>query len=235
MKRLERLLAALLILLLLAVAALLWRMWQGAPGQAPRMGTAVTVPIAPTSVFRGETAQAAATAARAVALAWQPDAQLYQLSAVWPQGAGAETLRRGAATWGVTFYSPAAGAAQLITVVEGSAVAVETTPFQPDGPLADAANWRVDSDDAVAHLLDNGGDAFVRAAGVSTLTLTLTADGRLTWLMTLFAPGSGQALNMELDAEGGAPKTAARSEGARGEGASEGARSGGEERGARGA
>jgi len=220
MKRLERLLVLLLILLLLAIAALLWRMWGLAPEQGRRAGTAVTVPIAPTSVFRGETAQAAAAAARAVALAWQPDAQLYQLSAVWPQGAGAETLRRGAATWGVTFYSPAAGAAQLITVVEGSAVAVETTPFQPDGPLADAANWRVDSDAAVAHLLDNGGDAFLRAAGVSTLTLTLTADGRLAWLMTLFAPGSGRALNMELDAEGSGAEDVGEERGGEGRGAS---------------
>ena len=216
MNRLEWILGIILVVLLLVVAALSLTFW------FRNDRTAVSVPannsatiiaqraddIAPTPEYDGRSAIVAYASAQKTAAAWQADAQLLTAQATWPQGATAEQLRQGEASWGFTFYSPSAQAIAVISVVEDDATLISEGEHQQSDPLLSASGWNLDSQDAIETFLASGGNSFLAEGGVSTLTMALLAsdaegNGRLEWQLSLFSLQSGQAFTMRLDATSG--------------------------------
>jgi hypothetical protein len=215
MNRLEWILGIILMVLLLVVAVLSLTFW------FRNDRTAVSVPaaksntvfeqadvIAPTSVYDGRSAIIAYAAAQKTAVAWQPDAQLLNAQATWPQGTTANQLRQGETSWGFTFYAPSAQQIAVISVVEDEATLISQGDHQQTDPLLSASGWNLDSQDAIETFLAGGGSTFLAEGGVSTLTMALLAsdvegNGRLEWQLSLFSFQTGQAFTMRLDATSG--------------------------------
>ena len=125
MNRLEWILGIILVLLLVVVGALSLTFWfrnDRTAVSAPASNSAAIIAdraddIAPTPTFDGRSAIVAYAAAQNTAVAWQPDAQLFNAQATWPQGSTADELRQGKTSWGFTFYSPATASMALISVL----------------------------------------------------------------------------------------------------------------------
>lgn len=207
MSRLEWILGILLVLLLLVVVGLSAMLWRRPSLPELPGGTAVAQPPAPTSVYPGKTALLAYALAQRQAATWQSDAMLLGATATWRQGISESSLRQGAESWGYSFYSPSSGGTALVTVVgEQTNLSVGADPFTPAYPLAQAGGWVLDSQAAVGIFLDGGGTQFLSQATGVTMIMQLntsTADGRVEWLLSLFASGDGRSLTMRLDATSG--------------------------------
>lgn len=208
MNRLEWVLAGLLGLLLITVVGLGLMLWL-----RPDIGTvplpavdAVDAPLAPTPGISRNTAMLSFSVAQATAREWQRDARLARASAVWAQGASREDMLNGRATWDFTFLSPEAGSMALISVVEDQAKFMSEQTANQVPALADVSGWQVDSPDAVARVMEEGGEAFLRSAGASTMTATLNTaaeNGRIEWFISLISKYSGESFTMRINASSG--------------------------------
>ncbi len=219
MNRLEWILGIMLAALLVIVVALSLMFWfrSDTPAAAPaNVATEVASyagRVEPTSVFAGQTAQIAFTAAQKTAVSWQPDAALLNASATWPQGMTPQALRDGETTWAFTFFSPAAAEMSLISVIENEASVITQGAFPPPAHLIGPTAWNLDSRDAIDRFLQEGGADFMNSEGVTSLTMTLTADegnGRIQWLLQLTATQSLRTLTMQIDATSGEIVTVAK-------------------------
>jgi hypothetical protein len=201
-----------LLVIVAVLAALVWFRPDASVATLPtNSATSVAAraaEIAPTATFTGQTAKVAFAAAQRAALAWQNDAALLNATATWNQGANEQQLLDGEATWGFTFYSPADGAIATISVIDDQAslVASGASP-QPTQPL-DVTGWTLDSRDAIEQFLQEGGTNFIKNEGVTTLTMMLSTEnrqqnGRLEWLLSLFATQTGRSLTVRMDATSG--------------------------------
>ncbi len=206
MSRLERFLIGLLGVLLIAVLILGVLLWLSPGiGAAPALPVA-NVPVAPTPSFARNTALAAFDKARQEAGRWQADAQLVQTSATWTQGAAIEDLSKGVATWDFTFFSPAAASLAVITVIEDDARIMTERSAAQTIVTQDVGQWRLDSPEAVARTLQEGGEAFLRSAGVSTMTASLStagSEGHIEWFVSLLSKQTGESFTVRLDASNG--------------------------------
>lgn len=215
MNRLEWILGIVLVVLLVAVAGLSLVFWFGSDGSGngPAANSATVLAqhaddIAPTSVFTGETAKMAYAKAQQTAVAWQPDAKLFNVSATWPQGSTAQEIRAGEATWGFTFYSPSAQKIAMISVVEDTSSLISQNDYTAETPILEASGWNLDSSDAIETLLKEGGGQFLSDQGVTTLTMMLSTDnakgdGRMEWQLNLISLKNARALKMRIDATSG--------------------------------
>jgi hypothetical protein len=213
MSRLEWILGIALVILLGTVIVLALVFWfqPDPPVESGPVDTAAIIAeradrIAPTSVFEGQTAKIAFAPAQHTALEWKEDAALLSASATWPQGSSQQDLLLGETSWGFIFYSATANATALVTVIENEAVMTsEGKSNQQLHPLH-ASGWRLDSRDAVRQFLDEGGGAFMESNRVTFLTMMLSTDGqngRMEWLVSLFATQTGDSLTMRIDANTG--------------------------------
>ncbi len=218
MNRLEWILGIILVVLLLVVGALSLTFWfrndrtaVSSPNTAANSATIIAQradDIAPTPEYDGRSAIVAYAAAQNRALEWQPDAQLLNTQATWPQGATADYLRQGTESWGFTFYSPAAGRIALFSVVADQVSLITEGDHTQTEPLLSASGWNLDSHEAVRVFLAGGGSTFMAEQGVTTMTMALLAsdgeeNGRLEWQLALFSLQTGQAFTMRLDATSG--------------------------------
>lgn len=213
MNRLEWILGIVLVVLLIAVAVVSLLFWFGPRQTAVTTNTqnplaAQGLKIEPTSVYEGRTAKVAYAAAQNEALAWQPDAELLNASATWPQGADAQQLIDGEATWGFTFYSPSAQEIAVISVVEDTASLVSTAPHTQENPVLNVSGWNLDSRELIQSFLQEGGQDFMNQEPVTTLTTALFTDdpeqnGRIEWQASLISLANGRALTLRLDATSG--------------------------------
>ncbi|MCB8966147.1 MAG: hypothetical protein H6660_04555 [Ardenticatenaceae bacterium] len=213
MNRLEWVLGILLVLLLLVVigvSALLWL--QPRTPDVPEgyvQTTAVSQPVAgvaPTSVVPGNTAKIAYAFAQRSVADWYADAVLLDASTTWPQGATETDLRTGIANWGYTFYSPEAGTATLVTVTGDTSQRISESAYTPPASITDAGAWLLDSQQAVQIFLDNGGGAFMRDNGITTLIMQLTTSNpseRMEWFASLISNENGRSYSMRIDATSG--------------------------------
>lgn len=215
MNRLEWILGILLVLLLIVVAVLSVLFWfqpeapvaQG-PSQSATIIAQRAAQIEPTPDLVGQTAVVAYAAAQQRAAAWQPDAELLNATATWPQGASADALLSGQTTWGFTFFSPTAREVASISVVENEATFVSSAAApEMERPLSTSA-WNVDSDDAIQILLREGGANFLQSEDVTVLTMGLLADNqnqadRLEWIVSLISTINDRALQLRLNATTG--------------------------------
>ena len=78
---------------------------------------------------------------------------------------------------------------------------------------SDLTAWNLDSRDAIDRFLQEGGADFMNSEGITSLTMTLTADaenGRIQWLIQLTATQSLRTLTMQIDATSGEIVTVAK-------------------------
>jgi hypothetical protein len=213
MSRLEWILGIALVILLGVVIVLSLLFWfrpdapvASGPGDTAAILAERADDIAPTSVFEGRTAQFAFAAAQRAALEWKSDAALISASATWPQGASQQELLTGETNWEFTFYTPAENSVAQISVLEDEATfRSEMQSAQTLQPMQ-ASGWTIDSRDVMRQFLDQRGSAFMGENGVTTLTMMLSADGqqgRIEWLVSLFATQTGKSLTMRFDATTG--------------------------------
>ncbi len=207
MSRAEWILGGVLVVLLAIVVIAAAAIWLPKPDTPPIATLAVTVPVAPTLAFAGDTAVFAFAAAEVQAKSWQADAQLIEANATWPQGVTRADILTGTSVWNFTFYAPGQNKVANIQVVDNvSTLITEITPPTPLLPLA-SSSWRVDSPEAIQILLEQaGGDEFLRSQGVSILNMNLSAvneSRRLEWFISLFSSQTGQSLTIRLDATNG--------------------------------
>ncbi|MCA9925431.1 MAG: hypothetical protein KC419_04445 [Anaerolineales bacterium] len=211
MNRLEWILGVMLVVLLLVVAVLSLLFWfRPDPSTADPQNSATVIAqraddIAPTSVFEGQTAKLAFVAARRAAESWQPDAQLLNASATWPQGATIQELLGGETTWGFTFYSPEGGKTAVISVVENNPQLIGEAPTAQTYTPIDITSWELDSNEAIQRLLEAGGSQFIQDEGVTILTMLFAADNlqetnQLEWLVSLISTQNGRSIDMRLNA-----------------------------------
>jgi hypothetical protein len=212
MNRLEWILGILLVVLLVGVVALSLMFWFRADepvAETDNLATEVASyanKVEPTSVFVGQTAQLAYAAAQQTAVSWQPDAALLNATATWPQGSTPDTLLKGEITWAMTFISPANNQMALISVIENQASMITQGALKEAVKPINVGGWNLDSSEAINRFLLEGGEAFMRNEGLTSLTMTLTADpenGRVQWLMALAASQSLRTLTMQIDATSG--------------------------------
>lgn len=206
MSRLEWILTGVLGLLLVVVLVMGLLLWlRPGIGTAPPLPT-VDAPVAATPSLVRNTALLAFSSAQAEAQAWQPDAQLVQASATWTQGAGREDLLSGRATWDFTFISPSADATAVFSVIEDEPQLIAENDLQRDVAVQDVSGWRLDSPDAIARVMEEGGEAFLRGAGTTTMKASLDTarhPDKIEWFISLISKYSGNSFTARIDATSG--------------------------------
>ena len=163
------------------------------------------VPV-PTSAFVEETALFAFGIAQQQVFSWSNDAVLLSVKATFPYGSALENINDGRSSWTVTFYSPAKGAAQTVSVVSGAVNVVGERSMEAKPEPAGIGGWRLDSDEILTIFLQQGGEEFLEQNNVSTLTMALTTDnptGRVEWLVSLFGDQTNRSLTLRMDAGSG--------------------------------
>lgn len=210
MSRLEWILTGLLGLLLVVVLAmglLLWLQPGIGIGAAPPLPTVeVDAPVAPTPDLPRDTALLAFTTAQVKAQSWQSDAVLVQASATWTQGAPRDDLLNGMATWDFTFMSPSAGAVAIFSVVDEEVKLIAENDLQQELTLQDVSGWRLDSPQAIARMMEEGGASFLGGAGTSTMTASLHTGrhpDKIEWFISLISKYSGESFTARIDATSG--------------------------------
>jgi hypothetical protein len=145
-------------------------------------------------------------AAEALARAWEPDAQLVGANASW--SATAVNLVGNPTDWSFRFYSPARQRLYLAGVErDGQAIGVphfrkETSPPRTINPEA----WVVDSPQALARWLDNGGAEWLGRNPGADVTIQLsvdTASGGPTWIINGVGGSEGAPPALKVDAATG--------------------------------
>lgn len=212
MNRLEWILGIVLVVLLIAAAGLAVMLWlrpqqqTAPPGTHPEVAAYVN-DVAPLPSTSGQTAKMAFVAAQEKTKEWQPDAILISTTATWPQGAKPDYVEQGTSDWAFTFHSPSAVSNATVTVVNGQTTLIPGNS-NDKLQLLESSSWRVDSPDAVAKVLAEGGKDFMDKEGITILSMTLVTNdpyknGRLEWLASVFGTQTGNSYTMRIDAASG--------------------------------
>ena len=136
----------------------------------------------------------------ALALSWQPDAQLVGATASWQLAAG-ERLTLGRPAWSFSFYSPSTRQIQVVTVDQSGAQAgprqrVDTAPQHV------SLDWSLDGDDLLLTFLSHGGKEFIGAHPKANIHLQLKGENKVrsTWYVIAVDPAARQSLIVGIDA-----------------------------------
>lgn len=204
MSKLEWILSGILGLLLITIVGFSLLL-----SQRPGIGASIAVNDvsgASELMIERNTALLAFSSAQAAALDWHPDARLVEANATWGQEADRQQLSSGKGDWTFTFESPSSEAVAIFSVLDNEARLLTEYASTQQIELLDVTGWQVDSPEAVARMLEEGGDTFMRTAGTTTMTASLTTasqDGRIVWFISLIAMDSGDAFSIRMDATSG--------------------------------
>jgi hypothetical protein len=185
-----------------------WFLTSRPAGQSAFGEAAATPTPVPTYTveFVEATARQLYPAAEALARSWEPDVQLVGVNASW--SATSTDLVGNPTDWSFRFYSPARNRLYLVGV-SSTGQAVGAAHFQKEAtpPLGiDLEVWTVDSPEALARWLDNGGGAMLGQDPAADVTIQLGIDpasGQLAWIVTGFGSSNGQSLVLKVDATKG--------------------------------
>jgi len=138
--------------------------------------------------------------AQAWAAGWQSDAQLVGAVTRW-QLAGGDRLTPYRPSWSFSFYSPAAGQVQTITVDQAGAQPVRRVSVGK-APVPVEADWNLDSDDLLSTFMAQGGDEFIREHAHVNLHFRLSGQdaGRPIWYLSAIDPEARQSFVVGVDA-----------------------------------
>jgi hypothetical protein len=159
-----------------------------------------------TVVFTQVTASGLYPAAEALALTWQPDAQLASTTATWPEAA-ADSVGE-PTEWVFRFYSPSQRGYYFVSIQpDGQAQGIEhARKVDLPPPVIPVDAWRVDSVEALATWLDHGGGAMLETGSgieVSAQLNVPTEGGEPTWAVVGFDTGSNDYLTVMIHADSG--------------------------------
>jgi hypothetical protein len=145
-------------------------------------------------------------AAEVAARAWEPDVQLAGVNASWP--ATAVDQVGNPTDWSYRFYSPARRRLYLVGVTSaGQAVGAEHFSQETSAPpVINLEKWKVDSSEAIAHWLDNGGGALLSQNADIEVTMQLgvePTEGQTVWFVTGSSSAGGQGVALKVDAATG--------------------------------
>ncbi len=144
--------------------------------------------------------------AEALARSWEPDAQLVGVNASWLDTA--VNLVGDTTDWSFRFYSPSRQRLYLVGI-GGDGQAVGAPHFQKEITPPSTVNleaWAIDSPEALARWLDNGGGELLGRSPGADVTIQLgvgPVDGQLTWVVTGFDAATSQSLALKVDAANG--------------------------------
>ena len=169
----------------------------GEPAATPSPAPTYTVQ------FVKVTARQLYPAAEALARAWEPDTQLVGINASWP--ATAVDQVGNPTDWSYRFYSPSRSRLYLVGVSSsGQAVGAEHFRQETSAPpLINLEKWKLDSSEAIAHWLDNGGGALLSQNPDTEVTMQLGVDpagSQTVWFVTGSGSADGQGLALKVDA-----------------------------------
>jgi hypothetical protein len=139
-------------------------------------------------------------------LRWQPDAHLVGAVARQQLREGAPTAP-GALSWSFSFYSPAAGQAQIITANPAGVQPVRQVPVGK-APVPVETGWSLGREELLSIFEAHGGDEFVRGRPHVNLHFRLSgadrgrpADtGRPVWTVSAIDPEARQSFSVAVDA-----------------------------------
>jgi len=139
--------------------------------------------------------------ALALALAWQPDVQLFGVTTAWQLASG-DQLTLGRPAWSFSFYSPATRQAQTV-IVDGNDAQAGRQQTLATAPQHVVPDWSLGSDELLLTFLSYGGEAFIGHHPQANIHLALTRekDGHAIWYITAVDPVTRQTLMVGLDAQ----------------------------------
>lgn len=170
--------------------------------------TATPPPVATYQLaFSPNTAKTAYLAALAAAQDWQNDVELIAISAYWPEAAVAALANT--ESWDLRFFS-AAQQRTFFALVRGNQPAIGRAHLykqQRNPTLIDPTEWEIDSDEAIAVWLNNGGGQFLEAypgSSVEVLLRELPDQKNLVWDIISVSPDQSQLFYLSINARDGA-------------------------------
>lgn len=154
----------------------------------------------PVAAGEGLELRSAYQEALAVALNWQPDAQLVGATTSWQLGSG-DVLTLHRSTWAFQFYSPGAQRMHTVTVNPDGAQAGRQQSVKV-APRQVTPDWDLDSDALLLTFLGHGGQGFFDAHPSANFHLSLkgTESGRAVWHITAIDPVARQSFVVQVDA-----------------------------------
>jgi hypothetical protein len=132
---------------------------------------------------------------------WQPDAALVSAAASWPFVSLDDFSLP--VDWTFQFYSPATGRVYTINVGQESVTPIRETLSPYELPAIDAAEWQVDSHQAINEWLNRGGGAFLKRHSIVDVSIRLARSpgGTPEWTVVGIEQG-GQTVHTErIDAQ----------------------------------
>jgi hypothetical protein len=134
------------------------------------------------------------------AVKWQPDAQLVGAATRW-QLTGGDRLTIYRPSWSFSFYSPAAGQVQILTVDEAGVQPIRQVPVGK-APAPVEADWSIDSDDLLYTFMAYGGEKFLGEHAHVNLHFRLSGQdaGRPIWYLSAIDPETRQSFVVGVDA-----------------------------------
>jgi hypothetical protein len=138
--------------------------------------------------------------AQAWAVRWRSDAQLVGAVTRW-QLTGGDRLTIYRPAWSFSFYSPAAGQIQTITVDQAGAQPIRRVPVSK-APVPVEADWSLDGSDLLSTFMAYGGDEFMREHAHVNLHFRLSGQdaGRPIWYLSAIDPEARQSFVVGVDA-----------------------------------
>jgi hypothetical protein len=138
--------------------------------------------------------------ADAWAARWRSDAQLVGAVARWQLTSG-EELTPHRPSWSFSYYSPAAGQVQTLTVDQAGVQPVRQVPVRK-APVPVDADWRLDSDELLFTFLAYGGEEFLDEHAAANVHFRLSGQdmGRPIWYLSAIDPESRQSIVIGVDA-----------------------------------
>jgi hypothetical protein len=138
--------------------------------------------------------------AKVWAVGWQPDAQLVGTVTRWQLTASDPSMPYRPA-WSFSFYSPAAGQVQTITVDPAGVQPVRQVSVSK-APVPVEADWSLDSGDLLLTFMAHGGEEFVRERAHVNLHFCLSGQNgeRPVWYLSAIDPEARQSFGIGVDA-----------------------------------
>ncbi|HEY72458.1 MAG: hypothetical protein DRJ03_24135 [Chloroflexi bacterium] len=182
-------------LILLVVVGLLFY-GQSARSSAPR-------PMAGLAGF-GSTARQSFAPAAELAAQWQADAGLASVSRHWPEAGGQLS---GEGEWAFQFFSPSTSRLALVTVTGETASMTRESASPYSVPTFSAAEWQVDSDQALQAWWERGGSTLLaRRPGADLVMQLRVPEGggnRPVWTVAGFVAGTEIVISVAVDGTDG--------------------------------
>jgi hypothetical protein len=161
-----------------------------------------------TLTFEGKTAKEAYLEALANARNWQSDVALVATSAYWPEATLASLTTFDA--WDFRFFSPTRRRIYFAVVKPDSPVVGRPHLYKQETTattLVDPAAWLIDSDEAVAIWVNNGGGPFLEGypgSSVELLLRQLPKQNTLVWDIISVSQDQSQIFYLSVNANNGA-------------------------------